>query len=163
MNATDLVRRWYEWARAHGHLQHAEGLARDSRELLEATASPSPSLLHTLTTAAGLLEHPDMGGENYGKALLLLRDAIREIARRPALQPAGRVRVGYACFDMRSESPCDQCAKWVATGIACDGVRDGRLMVTTKGDVVCDAFERYGNAEGNGRRKDTSCLQDSAV
>ncbi len=32
--ANDLLDRWLEWARMHGHLEHAEGIVKDSRELL---------------------------------------------------------------------------------------------------------------------------------
>ena len=30
-----LLTRWLEWARMHGHLDHAEGIVKDSRELIE--------------------------------------------------------------------------------------------------------------------------------
>ena len=30
----EILKRWLEWARAHGHLNHAEGLASDTRETL---------------------------------------------------------------------------------------------------------------------------------
>ena len=29
-----LVARWLEWARMHGHLEHAEGIVKDSREMI---------------------------------------------------------------------------------------------------------------------------------
>jgi chemotaxis regulatin CheY-phosphate phosphatase CheZ len=29
-----IIWRWIEWARMHGHLEHAEGLVTDSRELI---------------------------------------------------------------------------------------------------------------------------------
>jgi hypothetical protein len=29
-----LLARWLEWARAHGHLDHAAGIADDTREIL---------------------------------------------------------------------------------------------------------------------------------
>jgi len=30
-----IIERWLEWARMHGHLEHAEGIVTDSRELIE--------------------------------------------------------------------------------------------------------------------------------
>ena len=32
--ANKLLERWLEWARMHGHLDHAEGIVKDSRELI---------------------------------------------------------------------------------------------------------------------------------
>ena len=34
LRAYRIIERWLEWARAHGHLEHAEGIVRDSRELI---------------------------------------------------------------------------------------------------------------------------------
>jgi hypothetical protein len=35
LNARErLLARWLEWARAHGHLDHAAGIADDTREIL---------------------------------------------------------------------------------------------------------------------------------
>jgi hypothetical protein len=32
--ATGLLSRWMEWARAHGHLEHAAGIVADTRAIL---------------------------------------------------------------------------------------------------------------------------------
>ena len=32
--ATGVLSRWMEWARAHGHLEHAAGIAADTRDIL---------------------------------------------------------------------------------------------------------------------------------
>jgi hypothetical protein len=32
--ATRILARWLEWARAHGHLEHAAGIVADTREVL---------------------------------------------------------------------------------------------------------------------------------
>lgn len=51
--ATDLIVRWLEWARMHGHLEHAEGIVKDSRELLaNKKVSDSPPLTSTDTKTA---------------------------------------------------------------------------------------------------------------
>jgi hypothetical protein len=34
LRAYRIIERWLEWARMHGHLEHAEGIVRDSRELI---------------------------------------------------------------------------------------------------------------------------------
>jgi hypothetical protein len=34
--ARSIVKRWLEWARAHGHIEHAEGIVNDTRELIAA-------------------------------------------------------------------------------------------------------------------------------
>ena len=39
LRAYRIIERWIEWARAHGHIDHAEGIVRDSRELIEGGAS----------------------------------------------------------------------------------------------------------------------------
>lgn len=35
LRAYHIIERWIEWARMHGHTEHAEGLVRDSRELIK--------------------------------------------------------------------------------------------------------------------------------
>jgi chemotaxis regulatin CheY-phosphate phosphatase CheZ len=32
--ATGILSRWMEWARAHGHLEHAAGIVTDTRDIL---------------------------------------------------------------------------------------------------------------------------------
>jgi len=32
--AVSIIERWLEWARFHGHLDHASGIVKDSRELI---------------------------------------------------------------------------------------------------------------------------------
>ena len=32
LRAYRIIERWLEWARMHGHLEHAEGIVKDSRE-----------------------------------------------------------------------------------------------------------------------------------
>ena len=34
LRAYRIIERWLEWARAHGHLEHAEGIVKDSRDLI---------------------------------------------------------------------------------------------------------------------------------
>jgi chemotaxis regulatin CheY-phosphate phosphatase CheZ len=34
LRAYRIIERWLEWARMHGHLEHAEGIVQESRELL---------------------------------------------------------------------------------------------------------------------------------
>ena len=34
IRAYRIIERWLEWARMHGHLDHAEGIVKDSRELI---------------------------------------------------------------------------------------------------------------------------------
>lgn len=34
LRAFGIIKRWLEWARAHGHLEHAAGIVCDSRELI---------------------------------------------------------------------------------------------------------------------------------
>jgi hypothetical protein len=34
LRAYRVIERWLEWARMHGHLEHAEGIVKDSRELI---------------------------------------------------------------------------------------------------------------------------------
>lgn len=35
LRAYGIIERWLDWARAHGHLEQADGLVRDSRELIK--------------------------------------------------------------------------------------------------------------------------------
>lgn len=37
LRAYRIIERWMEWARMHGHLEHAEGIVNDSRELIANT------------------------------------------------------------------------------------------------------------------------------
>ena len=34
LRAYRIIERWLEWARMHGHLEHAEGIVNDSRDLI---------------------------------------------------------------------------------------------------------------------------------
>jgi hypothetical protein len=34
LRAYRIIERWLEWARMHGHMEHAEGIVKDSRELI---------------------------------------------------------------------------------------------------------------------------------
>ena len=43
LRAYRIIERWLEWARMHGHLDHAEGIVRDSRELIDNTTSDNLS------------------------------------------------------------------------------------------------------------------------
>ena len=36
-----IIGRWLEWARMHGHLEHAEGIVRDSREIISNVGNPA--------------------------------------------------------------------------------------------------------------------------
>jgi chemotaxis regulatin CheY-phosphate phosphatase CheZ len=50
IRAYRIIERWLEWARMHGHLDHAEGIVKDSRELIansviEPTSANAQSLL----------------------------------------------------------------------------------------------------------------------
>ena len=40
--ACRIIERWLEWARMHGHLDHAEGIVKDSRELIDNAGSERP-------------------------------------------------------------------------------------------------------------------------
>jgi len=39
--AYHIIERWIEWAMMHGHLEHAEGIVNDSRELIASTTQPA--------------------------------------------------------------------------------------------------------------------------
>ena len=34
LRACKIIKRWLEWARMHGHLEQAEGIVSDSRDLI---------------------------------------------------------------------------------------------------------------------------------
>jgi hypothetical protein len=40
--AYGIIARWLEWARMHGHLEHAEGIVKDSRELIANAGAHQP-------------------------------------------------------------------------------------------------------------------------